>query len=291
MQTQHLLKYNLHPWTYILISVLVVVMSACESSQPIKQVDRVVMIQGVCSSTESSSNLTAWTTNIKRLLVEDFGLIDMPTGHPDDQVIEFGYSEDGWDSSYLPADTLNSVQESSAALRDIYSAYPDSRIFIIGHSLGGIVALDGLARYSNNENRMKSRTAGLITVSSPVNGLSELAVDVARIAIELVACRIEPSLAQYPSPVWADLQVRGDSISLIRESTWDDVRVVNFANKADRVVDWQSAILMTHFEVSCYNTRSTNFFDGNHDTLLVNTELSQELLDVLLKEDIPRYRC
>jgi hypothetical protein len=153
------------------------------------------------------------------------------------------------------------------------------------------VALDGLARYSNNENRMKSRTAGLITVSSPVNGLSELAVDVARIAIELVACGIEPSLAQYPSPVWADLQVRGDSISLIRESTWDDVRVVNFANKADRVVDWQSAILMPHFEVSCYNTRSTNLFDGNHDTLLVNTELSQELLDVLLKEQIPRYRC
>ena len=249
------------------------------------------MIQGVCSSTESSSNLTAWTTNIKRLLVEDFGLTDMPTGHPDDQVIEFGYSEDGWDSNYLPADTLNSVPESSAALRDIYSAYPDSRIFIIGHSLGGIVALDGLARYSNNENRMKSRTAGLITVSSPVNGLPELAVDVARIAIEIVACRIEPSLAQYQSPVWADLQMRGDSISLIRESTWDDFRVVNFANKADQVVDWQSAILRTHFEVSCYNTRSTNFLDGNHDTLLVNPELSQELLDVLLKEQIPRYRC
>ena len=75
-------------------------------------------------------------------------MTDLPTGHPDDQVIELGYSDAGWQEAYAPGDTLQSIGDSSERLADIYAAYPESEFYVIGHSLGGVVALDGLARYS-----------------------------------------------------------------------------------------------------------------------------------------------
>lgn len=217
-------------------------------------------------------------------------MVDMPTGHPDDQVIELGYSSAGWQESYSPGDTLQSVGDSSGRLAEIYAAYPDSEFYVIGHSLGGVVALDGLARHSDDTNRMAERTNGVITVSSSVRGIRDSTSGVAGAAIELLVCRQVPGLDGL-SPVWSDLQQSSATISLIHDADWSSVRVVNFANSKDRVVSPETALLETHFEIACYDEGRNGVLQLNHDTLLSQQDLARELLSVLIDGDEPRGGC
>ncbi|MDG0869230.1 lipase family protein [Candidatus Lucifugimonas marina] len=256
---------------------------ALEPEQPATK--RVIVIQGVCSSSEIFEQPGHWTTSVKSILANRFDLIDLPTGDPDDQIIEFGYSASGWDQDYLPSETLRSIPDTSRALLDIYSAYPNSEFFVLGHSLGGVIALDGLARYSDIDNEMLEQTSRVITVSSPVQGLTEANANVARISIELLACRQFPGANSEPSAVWSDIQDSGQSISLIHDTDWNGNRVVNFANKRDRVVNWQTAILESHFSVSCFDTGRQGFLSANHDTLLADPEIAIELMDVLINDE------
>ncbi len=221
------------------------------------------------------------------ILTTDYGLNDLPTGDPGDQVVEFGYSPTGWDDEYEPSDTLDSVATSSAALRDIYAAYPNSEFFIIGHSLGGIVALDALARDAES---LFTNTGGVITVSSPVQGLRDLTAGTAGAAIEILACRQVPQV-DGSSKVWGDLARSGDAITLIKEQDWSQLRVVNFGNEKDLVVDADTAMLPSHFEVSCYDVGTERFLELNHDTLLNQPPLAAELLAVLLDGEAPTHSC
>lgn len=268
-------------------------MAACRPTDPTptqtpdSSNDRVVLIQGVCSSSDLFERRNNWTTTVSNILTEQYGFRDLPEGDPDDQVILYGYSSEGWDQDYDSSDTLQSVRTSSAGLREIYETYPDSRFFVIGHSLGGIVSLDGMARYSNSENEMAERTGGMITVSSSVSGVDELRLGIGGLAIELVACRQVPDFSET-SPVWEDIQESGDAISLIHGHDWSSVRVVNFANSKDRVVSEDTATLETHFEVACYDEGSDRPLQLNHDTLLSETALAEELLAVLLDGAEPK---
>jgi pimeloyl-ACP methyl ester carboxylesterase len=276
----------------LLLLASLAVLGACgalDRDQPTTK--RVIIIQGVCSSSAIYEEPGHWTTGVKSILASEFSLVDLPTGDPDDQVIEFGYSASGWDEDYLPTETLRSVPETSRALQNIYSAYPNSEFFVLGHSLGGVITLDGLARYSDTDNKMLERTSGVITVSSPVQGLTEANADVARIAIELVACRQFTGADAEPSAVWADIQDSGQSIALIHDTDWTGNRVVNFANKRDRVVNWQTAILESHFSVSCYETGRQGLLSLNHDTLLAEPDSATELMDVLINGATPAQGC
>lgn len=260
------------------------------SPTPIPPTQRVIILQGVCSSSAVNGQPTHWTNVVKRILDSEYGLIDLPTGDPDDQVIEFGYSAAGWEQDYLPGDTLKGVGASSAGLREIYASYPNSEFFILGHSLGGVVALDGLARHSDSENGMIASTAGVITVSSPVRGLVDRTASAAGAAIELLACRQLPVL-DGSSQVWGDLAESGDSISLIHDFDWSSVRTVNFGNQKDRVVDVETAVLPRLFEVSCYDEGDIGFLELNHETLLSEITLARELLKVLLNGAKPQSDC
>lgn len=260
------------------------------SPTPVPPTKRVIMLQGVCSSSALNGESDHWTNVVKGILVSDYGFTDLPTGDPDDEVIEFGYSADGWDLDYLPGDTLRSVAASSENLSDIYAAYPNTEFFVIGHSLGGVVALDGLARYSDADNAMLASTSGVITVSSPVSGLPDRMASTVGAAIELVACRQVPQL-DGSSQVWGDLAESGDSISLIHSYDWSQVRTVNFGNSKDRVVSVDTAVVPDLFEVSCYDQGKDGFLELNHDTLLGDPTLARELLKVLLDGEQPAIGC
>ncbi len=251
---------------------------------------RVILIQGACSSSALNDVPNHWTNTVSNVLADSYGMVDLPAGHPDDQVIEFGYSQDGWDQMYLPQDTLRGVGQSSRGLVDIYAMYPDSEFFIVGHSLGGVVALDGLARYSDDDNALAARTEGVITVSSPVQGLNDTTAGVAGAAIEILVCRQLPQGGE-PAPVWADMKRSGDSISLIHDANWSPVRVVNFANAMDRVVAPEIAVLESHFEVSCYDAGRAGLLQLNHDTLLSREQFARELLAVLIEGEEPKVGC
>ena len=269
--------------------VLTTLVTACSDSEPSQPTPRVILIQGACSSSELNDEPDHWVQTVTRILTEDYGFTDAPTGDPSDQVIEFGYSASGWSNKYLPADTLKSIHESSAGLKAIYDYYPDSQFFILGHSLGGIVALDGVARYSNADNQVTEHTGGIITVSSPVKGLNQAAAGVASFAIELIVCGQLPQGDR--SPVWSDLESSGDPIALIHGADWSGVQVTNFANRQDRVVNWQQAVLDPPFDAACYDVGSGGLLDLNHDTLLRDADLARELIAVLFGDAVTREEC
>lgn len=269
--------------------VLTALVTACSAEKPAELTPRVILIQGACSSSEQNDEPGHWVHTVTDILTEEYGFTDAPAGDSADQVIEFSYSTSGWSHEYLPADTLKSIDESSAGLQAIYDYYPESQFFILGHSLGGIVALDGIARYANADHQMVENTGGIITVSSPVKGLNPAAAGLASLAVELIVCG-QLSLGDQ-SPVWSDLESSGDPISLIRVADWSDVRVTNFANRQDRVVNWQQAVLDPPFDAACYDVGSGGFLDLNHDTLLRDADLARGLLAVLIDEAAPREEC
>jgi hypothetical protein len=106
-----------------------------------------------------------------------------------------------------------------------------------------------------------------------------------------VACRQFTGADAEPSAVWADIQDSGQSIALIHDTDWTGNRVVNFANKRDRVVNWQTAILESHFSVSCYETGRQGLLSLNHDTLLAEPDSATELMDVLINGATPAQGC
>jgi hypothetical protein len=57
------------------------------------------------------------------------------------------------------------------------------------------------------------------------------------------------------------------------------------------VVNWQTAILESHFSVSCYDTGRQGFLSANHDTLLADPELATELMDVLINDESLPQEC
>jgi hypothetical protein len=264
-----------------ILAVLLLATASCREDSGEQEItQRVILVQGACSSTANLSDASHWTANIKRQLAAIYGFTDAPTGSPDDQVIEFGYSPGGWDAAYAPQDTLRPLAASSAALMAIYNAYPNSKFFIIGHSLGGVVALDALARDISAFGDMAERTLGVATVGSPVAGLSEQASEIAAFTIELLACRDISGIGES-GQVWDDLQAESAGMSLIRGATWNGLKVINFANTRDRVTDWQIAFLTPPFKSHCFDL-SGGFLDLNHDSILNEAAPSQAMLSVLL---------
>lgn len=92
-----------------------------------------------------------------------------------DDILYFSYRGDGAD--YQPLDTYIGVWNSSQVLRkqveDYVSKYPNAKIDLIGHSLGGVVAMNYVSVAG-----LRAPVAGhigiVITLDSPVNGSSLL---------------------------------------------------------------------------------------------------------------------
>ena len=236
---------------------------------------RVVLIQGICSSTPALNDDESWINVVKPILSGKYGLVDLPTGDPDDQVIEFGYSVNGWDEPYQPADTLRQLRTASVSFGDLLSAYPDSEFFVIGHSLGGLVALGGTALYGQS-----GAVSAVVTVSSPIAGYRSADLELSGRAIELFACR-QLSTGGELSPVWSDLASGNPFLDEIGQADWSGTRVVTVANYLDRVVAADLAVLEPVFKAMCFDEGQDGFFELNHDTLLVTPEFADELLSVL----------
>ena len=272
------------------IITLIACNGGAESTVPAEQTRRVVILQGVCSSTAESADHNHWLSTIKRVLSEDHQFIDAPNGDRQDQIIEFGYSPSGWADEYEPRDTLRPLNEASGALATLYSEYPNSDFYLLGHSLGGMVALHYLSQRADPQKGDSSRIAGVLTVSSPLQGFDANSLPLAARAIELIACRLPPSSGQ-PSPIWADLASSGEVISAIRSHDWARLRVVNAVNQDDRVVDAALGAMPQIFDVACYSQSDEGFLPLNHDTLLTNEVTARELIDVLLGTSAPNGDC
>lgn len=81
------------------------------------------------------------------------------------------YSYDGGTRPYRPADTVRRSIEADAAVLDTYvRAASHADIYLIGYSLGGVVAAYYAAAYPAHDAAAGTRIAGVITLDSPVHG-------------------------------------------------------------------------------------------------------------------------
>ncbi len=81
------------------------------------------------------------------------------------------YSYDGGTRPYRPADTVRHSVEADAAVLDAYvRAATHADVYLVGYSLGGVVAAYYAAAYPANNAASDTRLAGVVTLDSPVHG-------------------------------------------------------------------------------------------------------------------------
>lgn len=216
---------------------------------------RVIIVQGICSSTADFSDPGHWSPKLKRWLSQELGLEDWALGDPRDQIIEFSYSPDGWDKPYTQAETLLPVGNGAANFTQIYLAYPDARFDIIAHSLGGVVALNALQFLPD----LKQRTNSVVTVGSPLRGVSDPGSWFH--ANSGFYCGDSAALFRtIRHPVYADLDPGSQSIRRIVEGSWRRIMVATVTNTHDLVVPSSTAVLEGP-SVHCWSSGASAVLD------------------------------
>jgi parallel beta-helix repeat protein len=194
---------------------------------------RIVLISGLCSSTAVISSPSHWMPGLKKWLSKEFGYRDLPSGHPDDELIEFSYSSKGWNTPFSKADTLQGITDAITNLMEIYGrAYPNAKFDIIAHSLGGVVALDAMVRSPF----LRDRTNAIVTVDSPIRGIGDPKLFAAAVLAEPF-CGAEFTGEEVVGfRVWDDLYEQGPTIGQIIGDSWKSLVVINIANTKDIIV-------------------------------------------------------
>jgi uncharacterized Zn-binding protein involved in type VI secretion len=86
----------------------------------------------------------------------------------------FNYSYRGLNQTYIKADTvLQSLSDDVNALGSYLtpSSIHDRDVYLIGHSLGGVIAAKYASEFSGFPSGSNAQLAGVITLDSPVNGV------------------------------------------------------------------------------------------------------------------------
>ena len=198
---------------------------------------RFIVAGGMCTSTDAITLDHPWMPGLRVWLSQEFGLNDLPTGAPDDQIILFSYSPDGWDANYEQNDTFRFIPDVAQNLKAIYDAYPTAIFDIIGHSLGGAVALYFV---TTADEPYKARTNSIITVDSPIAGIERAGL--LRLGAELFGCatneQAEALVAQLePGRLIPTL------ISQVTGPEWGSPHIATATNTNDLVVPAASATL------------------------------------------------
>tara|TARA_B100000519_G_scaffold201602_1_gene217616 strand:- start:3711 stop:4526 length:816 start_codon:yes stop_codon:yes gene_type:complete len=237
---------------------------------------KVIIIQGICSKYPQDSE--HWGVKIKKLINENYKFIDKKTGDIDDQIIDFSYSSTDWTKNYYPEETLLSIQNPISNLEKIYEKYPNSEFYILGHSLGGVIALSGIA----NSEKINKQTKSVVTISSPIKGVNKSDENSGlRSLIELFACN---SKENHENKIWDDISNDSKFIKQISAHDYNNTKVYNIVNKYDLVVSSESAKLEKNFPYFCINEVDKELFGLNHSTLLDNKVISTEIINLLIDD-------
>ncbi len=198
---------------------------------------RFIVLGGMCSTTIDYFT-GEWMPGLKRWLSVEFDLEDRRQGDPDDQVIEFSYSSAGWKTIYSEEDTFGHIPDVAKNLEEIFETYPSATFDIMGHSLGGAVALYFVATADDS---YRVRTNSVITVDSPVNGIQR--AEFLRLAVGL-----RPGCPDIPQVEGLAAQLEPGSlvpsvISRVTKADWSGPTIITVTNTADLVVPVSSATL------------------------------------------------
>ena len=267
----------------LIIFVTFVVLISCSNEIDYNDNKKVIIIQGICSKYPQDSE--HWGPKIKKIITNNYKFIDTKTGSIDDQIIDFSYSKLDWTENYYPEETLLPIKSHIRNLEKIYEKYPNSEFYILGHSLGGIIALTGAA----NSEKINSQTKSIVTVSSPIRGVSKSDENSGiRSLIELFACN---SKENNENKIWDDISNDSDIIKLISNHDYKNTKVYNIINKYDLVVSSESAKLEKKFPYYCFHQVDNQLFGLNHSTLLENKITSSEIINLLIDDKKLIHDC
>ena len=228
--------------TVITASGFGLIASQANTQQQPRDRNRVIFVPGICSTgpvgTETQPN-TFW--EMYRWLADDLGYETFrDPGSPAD-IYGFSYGTqsaldiDPENISYDPTFTKLSIPDTHAqSLRlmilNLATRYPGERFDIIGHSMGGVVALYTAATYPDVRELLRS----VLTINSPVQGIGEVREFFSSV---LLPCMIlgEDSAAVH------DMDANGTVITAIKNTAWnseefDALFVATIANVCDAVV-------------------------------------------------------
>ena len=267
----------------IFFLILLITIISCSNENYNESNKKIIIIQGICSKHPYDTD--HWVEKLKKNIKENHNYIDKTSGEINDQIIDFSYSKSDWKNNYLPQDTLNSVNTPINNLEKIYENYPSSEFYIVGHSLGGVIALAGVAMSEKISNQTKS----IITISSPIKGIKNTDENTGlRRLIELFACS---SSEDKNNNIWDDLDYDSEIIKSISEYNSEKTRVYNIVNKYDLVVNSKIAKIEEKFEAFCFEELDEQFLGLNHSTILNNENISSQLIDLLLENKQIEDKC
>tara|TARA_Y100001936_G_scaffold229029_1_gene250751 strand:- start:1447 stop:2262 length:816 start_codon:yes stop_codon:yes gene_type:complete len=267
----------------LIVFIPILVLISCSNDINHNDNKKIIIIQGICSRYPQDSE--HWGVKIKKIIEENHKFIDKETGNIDDQIIDFSYSGNNWKNNYYPQETLLSIKNHISNLEKIYEKYPKSEFYILGHSLGGVIALSGAA----NSEKINKQTKSIVTVSSPIKGIIKSDENSGlKSLIELFACN---SKENDEIKIWDDISNESKFIKQISDHDFKNTKVYNIVNKYDLVVSIESAKLEKKFPYFCINEVDKELFGLNHSTLLDNNVISTEIINLLIDDKKILHDC
>lgn len=216
----------------------------------------VVLLAGMCSSTEGNAGQGSWVRQWKEWIRREFGY----------SVVEFSYSAEGPNRAYIDVATARGVRDSANNLLAIYRERDDD-IYLIGHSLGGLVAAYAA---SGMPEEFRRRTTALLTFNSPLKGVSDF-----RSLLSIAGCWA------LRDPILDDLRESGPNsvLAAVRDARWDHLAAVNFTTRRsspsdhpwfeDFAVPWDRAVFFEKaYTIIEDNVPWVDLKAGTHESLV-----------------------
>lgn len=187
--------------------------------------DRPTLVDGAAPSTRHLIVLAGLTSQTGHLPLDPAVL-----GYDEDEYSQFSYTgvgDDGQPRAYSPQDTWQRVHDAALALRDQlraqWAANPGQAVDLVGHSLGGLVAMYYLLVLHDPYDPTLPPIGKVATLASPLEGADAAAVmqalqddPIAHALLELVAAT-QPGLDD-DAPVLTDLAPGSDVTQALRDA-------------------------------------------------------------------------
>lgn len=220
----------------------------------------IVLLQGVCTSIEDGTDIGSTFNDLRRLLKNEYGYMDTDFllysykgGRVDDSGV--------WHhNAYGKEDPVKQDfrTESVSALHDqllipYRAKHPNTTFILIGHSLGGMVAFEEVARKVNASNYERGLISTVITVDSPLHGVPPEAsitaalIPGAKCLASGISAGILTGIHNNEPQTTKDLQ------DIVARGKTKGVSVVNIGNSYDCV--WEPAWCAYPFMVGNIDTQ------------------------------------
>jgi len=232
----------LRPWAFIGLSVALLALAAGPGraggtalQEP--EVRLVVLLLRGWNSTSTDETFPSLAPALERVGTA-------PQVNPAVRVEYYSYRYP--EPSYTRCDTNQSITTSAAVLQqqlqDLASRYPSARFLLVGHSLGGVIAVHWAVAEGTPE--LLTRTAAIVTFDSPLQGIGEIPPEIRDVVLSWLRAQLcyDPRVLEELDPTRPD-----SPLAALRQApeklAAHGGRLYTAASRDDLSIAWQAAVL------------------------------------------------